>query len=139
LYAEPPAASADPGQPEGPVVPIEDLAPDAPEPALNAFEASLHTYGRLLAGHAEPLLPATLPPARTPVAPASVALTEVALEEAGAVVPIESLLYRGRSALIRANEVRQEIDAIIAALKAERRLEPLIQELMDLVPLALDD
>jgi hypothetical protein len=139
LYREKPAATAEPGLTEDPVVPIEDLAPDASEPALTAFEASLHTYGRLLAGPAEPFLPATLPPTRTPVAPPAAPRPEDAPEEDGTVVPIESLLYRGRGALVRANEVRQEIDAIIAALKAERRLEPLVQELMDLVPLALDD
>lgn len=139
LYAEQPPAVADPSSVEEPIVPIEDLAPDAPEPALNAFEASLQTYGRLLAGTAEPFLPATLPPVRGPLAPVALAPVEDVVEEDGTVVPIEALLYRGRSALVRANEVRQEIDAIIAALKAERRLEPLIQELMDLVPLALDD
>ena len=139
LYGEQPAATVELSLTMDPVVPIEDLAPGAPEAALTAFEASLHTYGRLLAGQAEPLLPATLPPTRSPVAPPAPPRSEVATEEDGTVVPIESLLYRGRSALLRANEVRQEIDAIIAALKAERRLEPLIQELMDLVPLALDD
>jgi hypothetical protein len=57
----------------------------------------------------------------------------------GEVVPIESLLLRGRRALERAGEVRQEIDTAIAAIRAERRLEPLLRELMDLIPLALDD
>ncbi|HUG28604.1 MAG TPA: hypothetical protein VMK53_09955 [Gemmatimonadales bacterium] len=138
LYADKPAAAADLSLTEDPIVAIADLAPDAPEPVLNALEASLHTYGRLLAGRAEPFLPATLPPTRSPAPPAA-PRSEDALEDDEAVVPIETLLYRGRGALVRANEVRQEIDAIIAALKAERRLEPLIQELMDLVPLALDD
>ncbi len=138
LYADPPAAAAEPSLSEDPIVAIEDLAPDTPVPALNAFEASLHTYGRLLAGRAEPFLPATLPPTRSPAPPPALR-SEDALADDGTVVPIETLLYRGRGALMRANEVRQEIDAIIAALKAERRLEPLIQELMDLVPLALDD
>lgn len=139
LYREETASRADHILAEHPVVPIEDLAPDAPEPALNAFEASLHTYGRLLAGRAEPFLPASLPPTRTPVSPPAAPQSDDVSKADGTVVPIESLLYRGRGALVRANEVRQEIDAIIAALKAERRLEPLIQELMDLVPLALDD
>lgn len=139
LYADKPAAAAGPSLTDDPIVAIEDLAPDAPEPALNAFEASLHTYGRLLAGRAEPFLPASLPPTLTPVVAPAAPQFAVAAGEDGTVVPIESLLYRGRGALVRANEVRQEIDAIIAALKAERRLEPLIQELMDLVPLALDD
>jgi hypothetical protein len=57
----------------------------------------------------------------------------------GEVVPIEALLYRGRGALERAAEVRREIEETIAAMRAERRLEPMFRELMDLIPLALDD
>lgn len=119
------------------IVPIESLAPEVPgAPVLDAFEASLHTYRRLLEGAPEPFLPASLPPVpRTAVAAPSTPVN--AADDT--VVPIEALLYRGRSAWLRADEVRREIDAIVAAFKAERRLEPLIQELLDLVPLALDE
>lgn len=130
---------------EGAIVPIEALAPEpapgaaAPPPSLDRFEASLQTYRRLLLGGAAALV--ATPPEPPPAEPV------VAAAPAGArgtgpdvdVVPIETLLFRGRAALVRANEVRQEIDAIVAAFRAERRLEPLIQELLDLVPLALDD
>jgi len=143
-------------EPEGPVVPIESLLatdPVAPigsrilvetlpsegGPSFDLLESSLRTYQQLLAGVPEAILPATMAPAapRRPTRPAAVAASG-ALPD-GPVVPIESLLYRGRRALERADEVRREIDAVIAAIRAERRLEPLIRELMDLVPLALDD
>lgn len=119
---------------EADVVPIESLLTESPRPAFDALEASLATYQGLLGSVPALLLPASLP--TPPVAPAT---TPYAPVEADDVVPIETLLYRGRGALLRAGEVRREIAAIVAAFKAERRLEPLIQELLDLVPLALDE
>lgn len=150
LWQEPATAAPAPDD-EVDVVPIEALAPDAPvepapppavsaaaqeRPPLDRFEASLHTYRQLLLSRPEPLLPAALAPRRE-AATAPVPGTPAGDDPD--VVPIETLLYRGRSALRRADEVRREIDAIIAAFRAERRLEPLIQELLDLVPLALDE
>ena len=116
------------------IVPIESLlaaaAPVAPGPAgLDQLETSLHDYQVLVSGGRPPATGS--PDPGTHGHPASDAL--------GTIVPVESLLFRGRRALERAGEVRQEIDTIIAAIRAEGRLEPLLRELMDLIPLALDD
>ena len=54
-------------------------------------------------------------------------------------MPIQSLLYRGRRALERANQVRQQLDAALAAQLQFGDIRPLLGELLDLVPLALDD
>jgi hypothetical protein len=55
------------------------------------------------------------------------------------IVPVTSLLYHGRAALSRAEEVRLEIHAMLAdpAMTVDR-LRPRILELLDLVPLARD-
>lgn len=117
--------------PATPIVPVESLLAAASPatggaPGLDQLEAGLREYQALVAGK-ESARPARQSP---PAAPAAATDT---------VVPIESLLFRGRRALERAAEVRQEIDTIIAAIRAERGLEPLLRELMDLIPLALDD
>jgi hypothetical protein len=100
-------------------VPIESLGYDA-QPAYTPFEQSWSSYFRLL-GRGRP---------------AAIAAGRAAEPEA---VAIQSLLYRGRRALERANHVRRELDA---ALRAEQQLADirgLLGELLDLVPLALDD
>jgi hypothetical protein len=123
------------------VVPIESLllteapalaaARPVPTNGLDLLEGSLGVYEALVAGI--PLAPNPSAPSRPARPTAPVAGGD------GAVVPIESLLYRGRGALERAAEVRREIEETIAAMRAERRLEPMFRELMDLIPLALDD
>lgn len=113
------------------VVPIEALlaatSPPSPPgaPGLDLLESSLREYQALLS---QPI-----------PEPRGISQTRSALPGDGGTVPIESLLYRGRRALERAAEVRQEIDTAIAAIRAEHRLEPLMRELLDLIPLALDD
>ncbi len=101
------------------VVPIESLAPD-PSPGL---EASFATYARLLRerGPAEPSIQALL------AGPAA----------AEAVVPIEALCYRGSGALHRAAAIRSEIAAALDRGTDLTAIRPLLQELLDLVPLAL--
>jgi hypothetical protein len=109
-------------------VPIESLAPDG------GLEASYRTLGRLLRERGpvraslEGLLGApALVPANAPPAPREEALA------------IDSLCYRGRAALERAAEVRREL---VAALQQGRELtavRPLVEELLDLLPLALAD
>jgi len=113
-----PIASLAPA-PETSVVSIESLGYDA-APAYTAFEQSFSTYFRLLRRGR----------------PAPAAATAAAAPEA---VAIQTLLYRGRRALERANLVRRELDA---ALRTEQQLgdiRALLGELLDLVPLALDD
>jgi hypothetical protein len=53
-------------------------------------------------------------------------------------VDVRSLCYSGRGALERAAEVRGEITRRLADSADLRAVEPLLRELLDLVPLALD-
>jgi hypothetical protein len=101
------------------VVPIESLAPD-PAPGL---EATFATYSRLLRE-------------RAPVEPSIAGLIgrHPAPESA---VAIESLCYRGPSALRRAAAVRTEIAEALDRGSDLASIRPLLQELLDLVPLAL--
>lgn len=101
------------------VVPIESLAPD-PAPGL---EATFTTYARMLRE-------------RAPAEPSIEALI-AAPAPAEAVVPIEALCYRGTAALQRAAAVRGEIAAALDRGSDLRTIRPLLQELLDLVPLAL--
>jgi chemotaxis protein histidine kinase CheA len=109
-------------------VPIESLAPDG------GLEASYRTLGRLLRerGPARPSLEALLgTPAAAPAAAPALPQDEA--------LAIESLCYRGRAALERAADVRREL---VAALQQGRELtavRPLVEELLDLLPLALAD
>lgn len=118
-------------------VPIESLAPDlgaaaaAPAAATaaeggtagGAIEAAFVTYDRLVRerGLGEPSLNELLG------RPAPEA----------AVVPIESLCYRGRGALERAAAVGRELRERLAAATDLAEVRPLLEELLDLVPLAL--
>jgi hypothetical protein len=52
-------------------------------------------------------------------------------------VAIGSLCYRGQAALERANVVRHQIQAQLTGNANLESLQPLLQELLDLVPLAL--
>jgi hypothetical protein len=98
-------------------VPIESLAPDS------GLETSYRTLARLLRE-------------RGPARASLQALLGAQEEEA---LAIESLCYRGRAALERASDVRREL---VAALQQGRELaavRPLLEELLDLLPLALAD
>ena len=53
-------------------------------------------------------------------------------------VDIASILYRGRTAVTRAAEVRRELDLILGGQKTAP-LQPLVDELADLVELAFTD
>jgi hypothetical protein len=122
LRAEPapprqPASAVQPA-PDGDVVPIEALEPAAAPPSpLSPFEAGLASYQRRLRdeGLGEPSLQGL---------------------RGDAVVSIESLCYSGRGALERAAELRTLIAARLAGGDMEAA-RPLVQELLDLVPLAL--
>ncbi len=151
-----PAPAAHPGEPpeppvvpieslllETPIVPIESLAYDAvPIESLayddaapaGGLETSFHTYDRLRRE-------------RRPEPPSIEALVGRALADTapapaeGAVVAIEMavLCYRGRAALERAAAVRQQLAAELARNGGLDAIQPLLQELLDLVPLALAD
>lgn len=131
---------------EADVVDINDLlaAPEAPvlvdvaEPS--AFEASLIAYSELL--HDLGLGGASLEGLMGGRAPAPVATAQPpapAARAEPAVVAIDELLYRGRSALLRADEIRTEMLGQLRRGQHIAVLRPLLDELLDLVPLALDD
>ncbi|HXE58706.1 MAG TPA: hypothetical protein VNK43_11950, partial [Gemmatimonadales bacterium] len=120
-----------------PVVPIELLAPDG-EPALVEtadLAGSFATYQRLLAADGaapaslEVLLGLEAAPAPSPASPPAPA------EEPP--VAIGELLYRGRAALARAAEIRGALRAALAGGATPAELRPLLDELLDLVDLAL--
>jgi len=132
----PAPARAEPAA-EGDIVPIESLAYDA-EPEVGAdaevvpitalapdtgLERSFATLGRLERE-------------RTP-APASLDGLLGRTIPADEAVAIESLCYHGRAALERAAAVRGEIAAALDRREQLESLQPLIRELLDLVPLAL--
>jgi hypothetical protein len=106
------------------VVPIQHLAPDG-ESEPGGLEISYRTLERLERGRAPTTASlSTLlgsPPAKTE-APA---------------VAITTLCYSGQAALQRANVVRQQIAAELERDATLASLQPLVQELLDLVPLAL--
>jgi hypothetical protein len=127
---------------ESDVVPIESLAP-SPEPSAvkpagatpgspTGLEISFGTLNRLIQEHAIPTasFTALLGESATP----SKSVTVVPEE---APVPIGTLCYRGHAALERANTVRQQIAAELGRDATLQSLQPLLQELLDLVPLAL--
>jgi hypothetical protein len=113
---------------EDDVVPIATLAPDSPEWAL---EASFRTYDRLRRERAgeSPSLDGLL--ARAASEPASLPAPDVMTVEIGV------LCYRGRAALERAALVRQQLADELARHGGLEAIQPLLQELLDLVPLAL--
>lgn len=104
------------------VVPIESLAPD-PAPGL---EATFTTYARLLRE-------------REPVEPSIAALIGSRAAPELEAVEIRSLCYRGPAALQRAAAVRGELTAALDGGSDLAAIRPLLEELLDLVPLALAD
>ena len=113
---------------ESDVVPIESLAPDpVASPAAadaSALETSFRTLERLEreGGASRPSIEGLVGSGQPVEA-----------------VAIESLCYRGRSALERASAVQGELAAALAGAPDLATIRPLLQELLDLVPLALDE
>ena len=137
-----------PDKPDQDVVPIESLAPNEPdEAATSGIEASFKTFDLLIRqrGQATPSLDALLhratgsntaasePP---PVSPAPPRPSVPEPQETA--VSIGTLCYSGQGALERAGVVRHEIAAALTRDASLESLKPLLQELLDLVPLALD-
>lgn len=119
------------------VVDIATLAPDpvaamvVADSSPTVFEASLATYADLLheLGVVDAPLDELVPvPSRGPER----------LPDPEPVVLVESLLYRGPSALRRAVEVQAEMRSLLARGQHIAVLRPLLDELLDLVPLAVD-
>jgi hypothetical protein len=118
--------------PDAGVVPIESLfydapVPRAPEPRGRGFLPFEQTFSTLfLLEHG-----ATL--GATPIVPIE------SLAPEPETVAITTLLYRGRRALERADLVRRELDAALKTRRDLTGVETLLEELLALVPLALDD
>ena len=112
---------------EADVVPIARLAPDSePAPAgVGSLETSFRTLERLQRERGS--------------SPASLEVLLGRVEPAADAVAIGLLCYRGRSALERAAAVRQTLAAELAGVSDLAAIRPLLQELLDLVPLALDE
>jgi len=107
-------------------------APFADRPPT-VFEASLLSYSELL--HELGVGDATL--AELIGAPAPWAVVAPP-EDEPLVISIDDLLYRGRGALLRAAEVRNEMRDQLERGQHIAVVRPLLDELLDLVPLALD-
>lgn len=118
---------------DGDVVEIESLAPVsgtdevvdiaalAPDTAADRLQRAYRRRAELIReqGLAEPSL--------------------AGLAGAETVVPVEALLYRGQRALHRAEELRSQIAMVLSEPTVSLdRLRPLVDELLDLVPLARD-
>lgn len=121
---------------EDEIVPIESLAPDVGgERGEGARVAT--TEDRVVPVESlAPIVPGG------PVAPVA-AIGSIApiapIASEPDVVPVSSLLYRGRSALERASDVRRDLATHLDARADWSTVRPLVEELLDLVPLALDD
>jgi hypothetical protein len=124
-YDTPAGAAAGDGTDHVEAVPIESLAPSG------GLEGSFRTYDRLRRERSEqsPSLEALVGRALAATAPAAGEDT-VTLE-------IGALVYRGRAALERAAAVRQQLAEELARNGGLDAIQPLLQELLDLVPLAL--
>jgi len=103
------------------VVPIASLAPDpvTTDAEVSGLEASFRTLERL----------------QRERGPAPASLDALAEQT----VDIGALCYRGRSALERAAALRGTLAAELAGVADLAAIRPLLQELLDLVPLALDE
>ncbi|HET6778610.1 MAG TPA: hypothetical protein VFH26_06955, partial [Gemmatimonadales bacterium] len=117
-------------EPDTEAVPIGSLAPDeSPGTAATAapgIEASFRTFDLLIKD-------------RAPGAPSLDALLKQGRSEPEAEpVAIAALMYRGHAALERAAVVRHQITAELSRKASLESLQPLFQELLDLVPLALE-
>ena len=110
---------------DGDVVPIERLAPDHDTEA-GGLEISYRTLERLAKEGA--------PTNGSLAALLGVSSTSLAEEPA---VAITTLCYSGQAALQRANVVRQQIATQLQRNASLASLQPLVQELLDLIPLAL--
>jgi hypothetical protein len=117
------------------VVAIEDLAP---EPDVVSID-SLAPEDDAISGLSDP---GTSRNSRTFFEPELLPLLRAMSPEPPqfdiSVVPIEELLYHGSGAMARADEVRRMLEVSLQMATTELdRVEPLVRELLDLVPLAL--
>ena len=114
------------------IVDIASLAPSDRLPLERAFDTYRQLMSAAAAAPASASAAAALPAAAAPAAPPMRRATDLPP------VDIRSLCYSGRGALERAAEVRAEVTRRLGDSGDLRAVEPLLRELLDLVPLALD-
>lgn len=126
--------------PDDDAIPIERLRPDdieASAPAAAVEDASLAgsflTFARLSGARGR--TSGNGGGARTSAPPAAAA-PDVPPPEV--VLEIDGLLYRGDAALRRADHIRRDIATLLRGGAELHRIRPLLDELLDLVPLALE-
>jgi hypothetical protein len=108
-----------------------------------SLELLLRVRVAAAAAPAPPIAPPSPPPAPRPVAPAPAAPVPTAtvpperVAAEPAVVDIAELCYRGRAALQRAAMLKVQIRSAVDRDEAVSAVQPLLDELMDLVELAL--
>jgi len=128
------------GQTSDPIVPIESLAPDdevvqieslSPTAEDASLAGSFLTYARLSGQGARPSGNGGGTRTSAPTAPVAAPPEEDTID-------IGLLLYRGDSALRRADVVRRDLAALLRAGAGLPAIRPLLDELLDLVPLALE-
>lgn len=149
-----PIAALAPDEP--PIIPIADLAPDGDLEVVSIEALAPDPDDDIVPIGA--LAPDPVPPTIPDAAPGEPGRLERAFAAQGAldaerqadqpslegllatrIVPVEHLLYRGATAIARAEEVRRDIDALLAEPGISLdRLRVAILELADLVPLARD-
>ena len=115
-------------EPDTEIVSIGSLAPDEPQDSTPApgIEASFRTFDLLIRQ-------------REATAPSLEGLLgQAPAEQEPETVAIGTLIYRGHAALERAATVRHQITAELSRKASLESLQPLFQELLDLVPLALE-
>ena len=125
-----------PDEPAPAVVPIESLLEAAPEAEIEptgGLEASFRTFDLMIRQR-----PGTMARRAVRVTPRSVSPAPHPPEPEEVAVAIGTLFYRGHAALQRANTVRHQINAALTRDASLESLQPLLQELLDLVPLALE-
>ncbi|MFL5402923.1 MAG: hypothetical protein ACJ8BF_08915 [Gemmatimonadales bacterium] len=124
------------------IVPVESLAPDAPaQRQPRGLEQSFRTYHRLKREQApaQPSIPALLGKAARDLPAVGAATSKRGPAPEEPAVAIDTLCYRGHAALERAIAVRHQIAAELTRDPTLESLQPLLQELLDLVPRALAD
>ena len=144
LSAEPPIVAIQSLEYDAPgeIVPIGSLAPDDVSQAEpTGIEASFRTFDLLIRqrgsvapslDHLLGQLSASPEVTETEAPPPSPSTGEAEP------VAIRSLVYRGQAALERAVTVRHQLAEELSREADLKSLQPLLQELLDLVPLALD-
>jgi chemotaxis protein histidine kinase CheA len=141
VAAPPPVAA--PIAPRAPLAPppkVPALAPPtpplAPRPPLAAPPPAMPYAAP---APVEAAAPAPIPPSPPPAAPAPAPEPVYMESTEQPVVDISELLYHGRSALLRADQIRLVLRAAVAGTDSVKAIRPLVDELLDLVELAIAD